>query len=90
MSSVLDFGGSLRQEKPAKSPRKGVQKFCQSGDRGVLSKGGNEHMRTLNNTEWGGGGPGCDRGKYFILALKQYCCVLQRTKNLEWRKSVKY
>ena len=22
----------------------------------MLSKGGNEHMRTLNNTEWGGGG----------------------------------
>ena len=25
----------------------------------MLSKGGNEHMRTLNNTEWGGGGRGC-------------------------------
>ena len=24
----------------------------------MLSKGGNEHMRTLNNTEWGGGGAG--------------------------------
>ena len=24
----------------------------------MLSKGGNEHMRTLNNTEWGGGGGG--------------------------------
>ena len=21
----------------------------------MLSKGGNKHMRTLNNTEWGGG-----------------------------------
>ena len=56
MSSVLDLGGSPRQEKPAKSPRKGGSEFCQSGDRGVLSKGGNKHMRTLNNTEWGGGG----------------------------------
>ena len=24
----------------------------------MLSKGGNKHMRTLNNTEWGGGGRG--------------------------------
>ena len=24
----------------------------------MLSKGGNKHMRTLNNTEWGGGGAG--------------------------------
>ena len=24
----------------------------------MLLKGGNEHMRTLNNTEWGGGGGG--------------------------------
>ena len=24
----------------------------------MLSKGGNEHMRTLNYTEWGGGGGG--------------------------------
>ena len=24
----------------------------------MLSKGGNEHMRTLNNTKWGGGGGG--------------------------------
>ena len=24
--------------------------------RGVLSKGGNMHTHTLNNTEWGGGG----------------------------------
>ena len=56
MSSVLGLGGSPRQEKPAKSPLKGVQKCCQSGDRWVLSKGGNEHMRTLNNTEGGGGG----------------------------------
>ena len=22
----------------------------------MLSKGGNKHMRTLNNTKWGGGG----------------------------------
>ena len=40
--------------KAGKARKRGVQKFCQSGDRGVLSKGGNEHMRTLNNTEWGG------------------------------------
>ena len=60
MSSVLDLGGSLRQEKPAKSPRKGGSEMCvRRGDRGgVLSKGGNEHMRTLTNTEWGGGGRG--------------------------------
>ena len=24
----------------------------------MVSKGGNKHMRTLNNTEWGGGGGG--------------------------------
>ena len=30
----------------------------------MLSKGGNKHMRTLNNTEWGGGGgPGKIHGE---------------------------
>ena len=28
----------------------------------MLSKGGNEHMRTLNNTEWGGRGRGIRYG----------------------------
>ena len=56
MSSVLDLGGLQGRKKPAEKAReRGVQKFCQSGDRGVLSKGGNKHMRTLNNTEWEAG-----------------------------------
>ena len=55
MSSVLDLGGLQGRKSLRKARERGVQKCCQSGDRGVLSKGGNKHMRTLNNTEWGGG-----------------------------------
>ena len=58
MSSVLDLGGLQGRKSLRKARERGVQKLCQSGDMGVLSKGGNEHMRTLNNTEWGGGGGG--------------------------------
>ena len=67
MSSVLELGGV---SKAGKARERGVQKFCQSGDRGVLSKGGNKHMRTLNNTEWGGGA-----GVSLVLS----CLVLYKT-----------
>ena len=51
----------------------------------MLSKGGNEHMRTLNNTElggWGGGGGGgpgpgvpqkADRRIFSTLRAKVFC-----------------
>ena len=59
MSSVLDLGGSPRQEKPAKIPRTGGggSEICQSGDRAGDAFKGREHayMCTLNNTEFGGG-----------------------------------
>ena len=70
MSSVLELGGV---SKAGKARERGVQKLCQSGDRGVLSKGGNKHMRTLNNTEWGGGGGG--PGVSLVLS----CLVLYKT-----------
>ena len=37
----------------------------------MLSKGGNEHMRTLNNTEWGGGGKGRASSAKYNLYQKE-------------------
>ena len=43
----------------------------------MLSKVGNKHMRTLNNTEWGGGGAGGSNkiGLGLTLTKQSHICI---------------
>ena len=50
----------------------------------MLSKGGNEHMRTLNNTEWGGGGPGSWVYRRNCLPHGPAAAVIMFTKHLNF------
>ena len=85
---------SQNQEKPAKRPRKGGSEML-SVRRYLLSKGGNKHMRTLNNTEWGGGG-GRGKMQHFIdpsirpqqVPGRNICFFLQTF--CPWRKTLIY
>ena len=69
---------------------RGVQKFCQSGD--TCFQREPKHMRTLNNTEWGGRG----KMQHFIdpsirpqqVPGRNICFFLQTF--CPWRKTLIY
>ena len=71
------FRGVSKAGKACEKPAKGGFRNCwQSWDyRGVLSKGGNKHTRTLHNTEWGGGG---------VLLPSIYCNSLSKPSHCDW------
>ena len=85
------FRGVSKAEKACEKPGKGGFRNFGSPEsmRGVLSKGGNEHTRTLNNTEWGGGGGGRGVTKWRNIAgilNKNYAlCQMWRDVMTNWK-----